>query len=172
MNFFQTVSAFHKNTYVNPYGATLRHVGWQFRKLFNCFPCDLKFRGFVVRVADRSIANGCGALLNAMGYYDPNNMLFIEEIFKQGRCQTFFDVGANIGVYSLIAAAQSRASRVFAFEPHPYTFSLLEDNVRLNRLQNQISGYQRALSDQDGTALFSIGLAVPRIEWSKVRRVP
>ena len=83
-NFFRTVSIIYKNKFVNPYFATFRHVLWAFRKVFNIFPCDLKLGGLIVRVANLSVANGIGALVNAMEYYDPNNMLMLKEIFKTG----------------------------------------------------------------------------------------
>ena len=102
-NFFNTVSAFYQNPFVNPHLSILRHVGWQIRKLTNRFPCEIKFDGFKIIVRNKVIANGCGGLLNAMGYYDPNNMYFIEELCRTRICNAFFDIGANIGVYSLIA---------------------------------------------------------------------
>ena len=49
----------------------------------------------------------------------------------------FFDVGANIGYYSVIASSQVGASgRVFAFEPEPLNYELLNRNIRLNALNN------------------------------------
>lgn len=154
MNFFRTISIFYQNPFINPQYATIRHVGWAIRKIFNRFPCEIRLGNLVVRIADLSVANGCGALLNAMGYYDPNNMHLIEEIYQSGLYSTFFDVGANIGVYSLIATHQSPNSRVFSFEPHPVTFSFLKENIGLNNLGDQISCFQVALGDSDGKTFF------------------
>lgn len=42
------------------------------------------------------------------------------------------DLGASIGVFSIYAAATARNVRVYAYEPMPPFFRLLEDNVRLN----------------------------------------
>ena len=47
---------------------------------------------------------------------------------QPGMC--FFDVGANIGYYSMIAAA--RCSSVYAFEPVPKLFDALQANIALN----------------------------------------
>jgi FkbM family methyltransferase len=46
----------------------------------------------------------------------------------------FWDIGANIGIYTLFAAA--RGAHVFAFEPSPTNFWLLNQNVALNDLGN------------------------------------
>jgi FkbM family methyltransferase len=49
---------------------------------------------------------------------------------------TIFDIGANIGWYSLSLARKFPASRVYSFEPLPATFASLERNVRLNEARN------------------------------------
>lgn len=41
----------------------------------------------------------------------------------------------NVGAYTLVASEQERA-RVLAFEPHPATFALLQENLRRNRRRN------------------------------------
>ncbi|MBD2859869.1 FkbM family methyltransferase [Spongiibacter sp. KMU-158] len=47
------------------------------------------------------------------------------------------DVGANIGYYSVLgAAAVGSQGKVFAFEPEPANFSLLEENLRLNGIRH------------------------------------
>lgn len=62
-----------------------------------------------------------------------------------------FDIGANTGIYSLIAKSLNSQARVFAFEPVRRVFEKLEFN-------NQLNGYdinccESAASDSDGTAL-------------------
>ncbi len=47
---------------------------------------------------------------------------------------TVIDIGANIGMFSLFAAAEMRAARVYAFEPFPESFALLMRNAERNRL--------------------------------------
>lgn len=154
-NFPRTVSVIYKNKFINPHFAVFRHIMWVLRKIFNLFPCDLKLGNQTVRIANRSVANGNGALINAMEYYDPNNMLLLKEFFQKGIYNSFFDVGANIGVYSLIVAGQAKPIRAFAFEPHPQTFLLLQENIRLNKLNAHISCVQVALGDKDGFVQFT-----------------
>jgi FkbM family methyltransferase len=60
-----------------------------------------------------------------------------------------FDIGANIGYYSLNLALSRRKSLVFAFEPIPETFGLLRRNVSMNAVFNiKINNF--ALSDMSG----------------------
>lgn len=60
-----------------------------------------------------------------------------------------FDVGANIGVFSLYAAKQG--ARVYAFEPMPSTFGVLELNVRSHRLESAVKARNIGLSDRTET---------------------
>lgn len=60
----------------------------------------------------------------------------------------FVDVGANIGLFTLIAArCVGNAGHVYAFEPSPETYRRLVENVQLNQFAN-ISVYQLALSNR------------------------
>jgi FkbM family methyltransferase len=52
----------------------------------------------------------------------------LKTVLQPGMC--FLDVGANIGYYSIVAAA--RCARVYAFEPVPKLFEALRENVKLN----------------------------------------
>lgn len=51
-------------------------------------------------------------------------------------CRTVFDVGANIGWYSLQIAKVLPAAQIVAFEPIPSTFRYLKNNVERNRATN------------------------------------
>ena len=55
-----------------------------------------------------------------------------------------WDVGANIGLYSLYAA-RARGCRVMAFEPAPANFAVLAKNVEINGLEDAVSALPIAL---------------------------
>ena len=60
---------------------------------------------------------------------------------------TLWDVGANVGLYS-IYAAKKRECRVIAFEPSVFNLELLARNLFLNGLQDRVSIVPLALSDK------------------------
>ena len=60
---------------------------------------------------------------------------------------TLFDIGANIGLYSLLAA--KKGLRVVAFEPESQNFAVMNANLHLNSLDDRISALNIALSDRD-----------------------
>lgn len=66
----------------------------------------------------------------------------------------FWDVGANVGVYSLYAATRHRGLKVYAFEPSIENTYLLNRNISENGLSQQITAVPVALSNANGPNLF------------------
>lgn len=62
-----------------------------------------------------------------------------------------FDVGANTGVYALVAQCVNPTARVFAFEPVKRVYTKLVENCRLNNYNIVCS--EVGLSDEDGNAI-------------------
>jgi len=65
------------------------------------------------------------------------------------KVNSFYDVGANIGFYSLIAAMVNEKIKVIGFEPAIGPSFYFNENVRLNNLHN-ISTEKLALSHKEG----------------------
>ena len=66
--------------------------------------------------------------------------------------EVFWDVGANVGYFALVAAARvGDTGQVLAFEPGAAALERLTDNVGLNPYQN-IRIYNLAVADRDGEA--------------------
>jgi FkbM family methyltransferase len=83
------------------------------------------------------------------GYYEPVTTLLAQAFVQPG--DTFIDVGANIGFYTLALSASHPGLRVIAFEPNPKNYRLLQANIRLNKFEQAVCE-PLALSDEDGTA--------------------
>jgi len=82
------------------------------------------------------------------GQWEPGETLWIVKALKKG--DTFVDAGANVGWYTVIASkVVGDEGRVYAFEPDPESFALLEANIRLNGLTNVVAE-QKALSNEPG----------------------
>jgi hypothetical protein len=69
---------------------------------------------------------------------------------RDGDC--IFDVGANIGLYSVLLLRAHRRLRVFAFEPLPSTFHLLERNLALYGDEAEVRAFSCALGRAPGVA--------------------
>ena len=64
-----------------------------------------------------------------------------------------FDVGANIGMFSLLVGSIAPSARVFAFEPMPAVFALLQANAELYGLRATL--FDCGLAAEAGTASFT-----------------
>lgn len=65
---------------------------------------------------------------------EPETIEWLRENLRDG--DIFYDIGANIGLYSLYAAKLRQSCSVFAFEPESHNFGNLCGNLLLNRVEN------------------------------------
>jgi FkbM family methyltransferase len=80
--------------------------------------------------------------------YEPFETSLLSAEIRLG--MTIVDVGANIGYYTLLfSKLTGGAGRVYAFEPEPQNFSLLQQNLTRNARTNVVA-LDRALSDRAG----------------------
>ena len=68
---------------------------------------------------------------------------------------TFLDIGANIGLYSMMAATRG-LSRVYSVEPNPYTFSVLARNVVENQFGSRIVPLNFAMARTSSIVYFNL----------------
>jgi len=80
--------------------------------------------------------------------------LFVESIPEGG---TVVDVGAHIGLFTLLAArAVGPGGRVIAIEPNPQTRSLLQENLVLNGLEERVTVLGVAVSAERQRAVLHV----------------
>jgi len=65
----------------------------------------------------------------------------------------FLDIGANVGIHTLIALAANKRIFVHSFEPSPEIFSRLEKNIKKNNV-NRVKLHQLAVSNSNGHVFF------------------
>jgi FkbM family methyltransferase len=65
-----------------------------------------------------------------------------------GEGETLYDIGANVGMYTVYAGVM-RSANVYAFEPEALNYAELNKNIFLNDLHERVLGYCLALSDVD-----------------------
>ena len=91
--------------------------------------------------------------LIANGVWEPEETrLFRERVWRDA---VVIDVGANIGYYSLLAA--QAGATVYAFEPEPHNFDLLQRNVALNGFE--VRAFQVGAADKRGTMPLFVDIA-------------
>ena len=82
------------------------------------------------------------------------NLMLEDEILRLvlpglHRGDVFLDVGANIGIFTILAALLvGEKGKVMAFEPEAHNFALLEGNIGVNHLTN-VAAFKSALGEEN-----------------------
>jgi FkbM family methyltransferase len=92
-----------------------------------------------------------GAIEKAQGIWEPHVTNLMARLIKPN--DVCFDVGANIGVYTLVMSDLAPQGHVHAFEPSSMNFGFLQQNISNNRLLNA-SPHRLALGNKTGSGNF------------------
>jgi len=128
-----------------------RFVRWQIATRLSRQPVEFPFVDRVRFLAERNMTGASGNFY--CGLHEPDEMAFVLHFLRPG--EVFYDVGANIGSYSLLAAAAGAS--VHAFEPAPATAASLRRNVAANDLQAQVRVHECALGASAGRVQLTHG---------------
>jgi FkbM family methyltransferase len=82
-------------------------------------------------------------------YYEPITRAVASALLRPG--DTFLDIGAHVGFFSLACGVFSPIEKTIAFEPNPKNFNMLQANARANGLDHLVCE-SMAVSDVDGEA--------------------
>jgi len=88
-----------------------------------------------------------------LGFYEYEKQKLISREVQPN--SVFWDIGANVGFYSLLASELVGLGKVFAFEPVPRNLAYLREHLVLNRVTNA-EVLAIAVSDKNGTSSFDI----------------
>lgn len=84
---------------------------------------------------------------------EPETLEWIRD-FKPG--EVFFDIGANIGLYSLYCAAIHPEVKVYAFEPVAQNYCRLVENIALNGFGDRIMALPLAWGEYSGIGKITV----------------
>lgn len=88
------------------------------------------------------------------GHYEPEQVARFSGFATRMQATYFFDIGANIGVYTVHMARIPTIHTIVSFEPMPANRSQLHANILLNGLVGMVEVYPYALSNIAGKAVF------------------
>ena len=79
---------------------------------------------------------------------EQQDLEILRDLLKPG--QSFVDCGANIGIWTLVAAsAVGEEGKVYAFEPNPYTFEKLDKNISLGTWESRVKLFDAAVGSRN-----------------------
>lgn len=85
--------------------------------------------------------------------YERRELAVLQALLSPG--DVFVDGGANVGVWSLVAASKvGETGRVHAFEPNPAVFSKLARNIHASGFEGRVIAHEAALADRGGNVQF------------------
>lgn len=124
--------------YLDYWGTKLRNSGQAMRT----FPDKIKVTGL----------SGFSEFHSCSKFVSPQERNFLQAYSLNSGA--LIDVGANLGIVSLILAKRFPERQVHTFEPNPSTFQSLRSNILLNRCDN-IKAKQIAIASHDGETTFN-----------------
>ena len=149
MKFFRRkLSDLLKNTFLG--GATRSFI-----RLFLGATIDKK--GIAVdhkRKMTYNLNNDIGRTLFINGSFESEETAFIVKMARKKNYSIIFDIGANIGLYSVLLGRALKNCTIHAFEPSRSTFRLLKENIAMNNLGGIVTLHPMALSDKAGVQSF------------------
>jgi FkbM family methyltransferase len=83
---------------------------------------------------------------------EPETLKWIDS-FNKNQKFIFWDIGSNIGLYSIYNAIKNQNSKTISFEPSTSNLRVLSRNISLNNLQNKIEIMPLALTNQNNIFL-------------------
>jgi FkbM family methyltransferase len=141
----------HPNCKRQKIRSILRFFGWQFYKRLTQRNLDILLTD-KVKIRCYPDSRAAAAVLYC-GLYDYHEMNFLLRYLRPE--DSFLDIGANIGVYTLLAAAKIHSGSIHSFEALPKNYQRLKENLKLNQL-NQVKTYELAVSDCTGTVALNL----------------
>ncbi len=78
------------------------------------------------------------------GFYEKDQLNYLDKICDKKKIDYFFDIGSNIGYYSLYF---KNIQNIYSFEPNKNNFHKLKENIELNNLD--INAYNFGLSNSN-----------------------
>lgn len=99
---------------------------------------------------------GHGRLLwRAKTFYveEPETIKWLDDLNES---DVLWDVGANVGLYSIYAAKISGCKKVYAFEPEAQNYSLLVENIAVNNAGSICMPVSIAISEKSGLGYLKI----------------
>ena len=112
--------------------------------------------------ATKRDASGIYLYWGGLKHYEAETIPIFYELARAS--SIVLDIGANAGVYSMIAGAANPNSKIIAFEPVPETYKRLVNHVHMNGLDDRCVLCKEAASNFIGSAK----LHVPRYDASEL----
>jgi FkbM family methyltransferase len=130
-----------------------RFIRWQVNNILNPNPIIHQLTGNSKLIVQKGMKGATGNLYN--GLLEFSDMLFVLHCLRPE--DHFVDIGANIGVYTVLASAEIGAATL-SIEPVPEVFATLELNIAINKIGSKVRSLNMAIGAEEGKLTFTSSL--------------
>lgn len=113
--------------------AYFKFIKWQLAQFINPRERMVSFTDKTFLAVSKGMTGATGNIY--LGLHEFNDMGFLLHFLRE--TDVFFDIGANIGSYTILASGHCKAKSV-CFEPIKTTYEALQKNISLNDLQELV----------------------------------
>jgi FkbM family methyltransferase len=140
----------HPLTKENKVSGIIRFIKWQLSSRINSGAHIVNWIGGLKLSVTKSMHGATGCIY--VGLPEFRDMAFLLHYLKKD--SFFIDIGANIGVYTLLASGVNKCNSI-CIEPIPKTFNYLKKNIELNNLQDKVTCLNIGLSKEKDNLYFT-----------------
>lgn len=137
----------------NPWVALWKFFRWQIRNSIKPRPIVHSFTEHSKLHLWKGLRGATGNLY--CGLMEYQEMSFVLHFLRS--TDTFFDIGANVGVYTILASAEIGAQSI-SVEPIPATFDILRKNILLNKIEHKVLALQIGIGSSINRLNFTTSL--------------
>ena len=106
-----------------------------------------------VKIAGLSFTLSCTNWITHFRWYlfktkEPETIYFLDNYLKEG--DVFFDIGANVGVFSIYPAKRFNDIQIYSFEPEVSNLAYLKENIIENGITEKVTIYGLGISNSVG----------------------
>lgn len=112
--------------------------------------------GIKMRINENDYGDGA-VTITCMGNYEKNETDMVVralELIKDTEDFTAFDIGANVGWYTLNMLKRFPNIKVYSFEPSPLTYDRLKHNIALNNAGDRVTAVNLGLYKENSQMEF------------------
>jgi FkbM family methyltransferase len=133
--------------------AYAKFAGWQLRQLLHPGLTKVPFVSGTFLMAKKGMTGATGNIY--CGLHEFNDMAFLLHFLRAE--DTFADIGANIGSYTVLASGVCGAATL-SIEPVPQTFHFLKNNIAVNEIEGLVTAFNIAAGEKKEKILFTASL--------------
>lgn len=144
--------------YINLHPLARRHkfisycklIKWQLAQFLSPRERTVPFTNKTYLAVKKGMTGATGNIY--LGLHEFEDMGFLLHFLRE--TDVFFDIGANIGSYTILASGHCKAKSI-CFEPITTTFKTLQKNIDLNQLQNVATAKNIGIGESESMLTFT-----------------